>query len=90
LDSILKTDGQSLKVAHEKAARDFGASNCFRNESTATSTKIAAQAMYWQGDIVLGMECHKSHHYGLVLCGGQPLYVEAYPLTRNSMYGAAR
>src|SRR5437763_1461758 len=24
----------------------------------------------------------------LVLCGGQPLYVEAYPLTEYSMYGA--
>src|SRR5262249_15875712 len=32
--------------------------------------------------------CHKSHHYGFVLAGAQPYYVEAYPLTEYSMYGA--
>src|SRR5207249_339627 len=56
---------------------------------TSTSNKIAVQAIVRPGDIVLvDRNCHKSHHYGLVLCGGQPLYVEAYPLTEYSMYGA--
>jgi hypothetical protein len=32
--------------------------------------------------------CHKSHHYGMVLAGAQPLYVEAFPMTEYSMYGA--
>ncbi len=46
------------------------------------------QAIVRPGDIVLvDRNCHKSHHYGLVLCGGQPLYVEAYPLMQYSMYG---
>jgi len=38
--------------------------------------------------VLVDRNCHKSHHYGLVLSGGQPLYVEAYPLTEYSMYGA--
>ena len=37
---------------------------------------------------ILDRNCHKSHHYGLVLAGGQPLYVEAFPMTEYSMYGA--
>src|SRR5581483_512263 len=28
------------------------------------------------------------HHYGAVLSGAFPLYIEAYPLTQYSMYGA--
>jgi arginine decarboxylase len=41
------------------------------------------------GDIViLDRNCHKSHHYGLVLAGGQPLYIDAFPMTEYSMYGA--
>src|SRR6185436_4555247 len=30
----------------------------------------------------------KSHHYGLVLAGAQPLYIDAFPLTQYSMYGS--
>jgi arginine decarboxylase len=41
------------------------------------------------GDIVIvDRNCHKSHHYGFVLSGAQPYYVEAFPLTQYSMYGA--
>jgi arginine decarboxylase len=41
------------------------------------------------GDIVLiDRNCHKSHHYGLVLSGAQPLYMDAFPLVPYSMYGA--
>jgi len=41
------------------------------------------------GDIVIAdRNCHKSHHYGMVLSGSQPLYVEAFPMTEYSMYGA--
>ena len=41
------------------------------------------------GDIaIIDRNCHKSHHYGMVLSGGQPLYVEAFPMTEYSMYGA--
>jgi len=37
---------------------------------------------------VVDRNCHKSHHYGLVLSGAQPVYVEAFPMTEYSMYGA--
>lgn len=32
-------------------------------------------------------DCHKSHHYGFVLAGSSPCYLDAYPLHRFSMYG---
>src|SRR5437764_14435396 len=81
----------NIKVAHEKAARAFGSQQLFfGTNGTSTSNKIAAQAIVRPGDIVLVYRnCHNSHHYGLVLCGGQPLSVEAYPLPEYSMDGAA-
>ena len=89
LDSLLEPTG-NIKVAQEKAARAFGCQQLFfGTNGTSTSNKIAVQAIVRPGDIVLvDRNCHKSHHYGLVFCGGQPLYVEAYPLTEYSMYGA--
>jgi arginine decarboxylase len=89
LDSLLEPTG-NIKVAQEKAARAFGCRQLFfGTNGTSTSNKIAVQAIIRPGDIVLvDRNCHKSHHYGLVICGGQPLYVEAYPLTEYSMYGA--
>src|SRR5213075_2496719 len=88
LDSLLEPTG-NIRVAQEKAARAFGCGELFfGTNGTSTSNKIAVQALVRPGDIVLvDRNCHKSHHYGLVLCGGQPLYVEAYPLTEYSMYG---
>jgi arginine decarboxylase len=38
--------------------------------------------------VVVDRNCHKSHHYGFVLTGAQPYYVEAFPLVPYSMYGA--
>ncbi len=89
LDSLLEPTG-NIKLAQEKAARAFGCQKLFfGTNGTSTSNKIAVQALVRPGDIVLvDRNCHKSHHYGLVLCGGQPLYIEAYPLTEYSMYGA--
>ncbi|TMJ70409.1 MAG: decarboxylase [Alphaproteobacteria bacterium] len=89
LDSLLEPTG-NIKVAQEKAARAFGCQHLFfGTNGTSTSNKIAVQTIVRPGDIVLvDRNCHKSHHYGLVICGGQPLYVEAYPLTQYSMYGA--
>jgi arginine decarboxylase len=89
LDSLLEPTG-NIKVAQDKAARAFGCQRLFfGTNGTSTSNKIAVQAIVRPGDIVLvDRNCHKSHHYGLVICGGQPLYVEAFPLTEYSMYGA--
>lgn len=89
LDSLLEPTG-NIKKAQEYAARAFGADHVFFvTNGTSTSNKMVVQALVAPGDIVIvDRNCHKSHHYGLVLGGGQPLYVEAFPLTQYSMYGA--
>jgi arginine decarboxylase len=89
LDSLLEPTG-NIKRAQDLAARAFGADRVFFvTNGTSTSNKMVVQALVKPGDIVIvDRNCHKSHHYGLVLGGGQPLYVEAFPLTQYSMYGA--
>ena len=89
LDSLLEPTG-NIKVAQDKAARAFGADHVFFvTNGTSTSNKMVEQALLAPGDIMLvDRNCHKSHHYGAVIAGAFPLYVEAYPLTRYSMYGA--
>ncbi|HEY7097774.1 MAG TPA: hypothetical protein VH437_13700 [Terriglobales bacterium] len=89
LDSLLEPTG-TIKVAQDKAARAFGADHVFFvTNGTSTSNKMVEQALLAPGDIMLvDRNCHKSHHYGAVLAGALPLYVEAYPLTQYSMYGA--
>ena len=89
LDSLLEPTG-NIKRAQDKAARAFGAEHVFFvTNGTSTSNKMAVQALLSPGDIVIvDRNCHKSHHYGMVLAGAQPLYVEAFPMTEYSMYGA--
>jgi arginine decarboxylase len=89
LDSLLEPTG-NIKRAQDLAARAFGADHVFFvTNGTSTSNKMAVQALLAPGDIVVvDRNCHKSHHYGIVLTGAQPLYVEAFPMTEYSMYGA--
>src|SRR6476660_3911090 len=89
LDSLLEPTG-NIKKAQDKAARAFGADHVFFvTNGTSTSNKMAVQALLGPGDIaIVDRNCHKSHHYGMVLSGAQPLYVEAFPMTAYSMYGA--
>ena len=89
LDSLLEPTG-NIKEAQAMAARAFGADHVFFvTNGTSTSNKMVHQALIAPGDIVLlDRNCHKSHHYGLVLAGGQPLYIDAFPMTEYSMYGA--
>ena len=88
LDSLLEPQS-TIKEAHEKAARCFGGDHCFFvTNGTSTANKIVVQALCQPGDIVLvDRNCHKSHHYGFVLSGAQPLYLDAYPMMEYSMYG---
>jgi arginine decarboxylase len=88
LDSLLEPTG-TIKKAQELTARAFGARRAyFVTNGTSTANKIVVQAICTPGDIVVvDRNCHKSHHYGLVLTGAQPYYVEAYPLLAYSMYG---
>jgi arginine/lysine/ornithine decarboxylase len=89
LDSLLEPTG-NIKLAQDKAARAFGADRVFFvTNGTSTSNKMVEQALLAPGDIMLvDRNCHKSHHYGAVISGAFPLYLEAYPLTQYSMYGA--
>src|SRR5207247_470235 len=60
----------------------------FVTNGTSTSNKMVEQALLAPGDIaIVDRNCHKSHHYGMVIAGAQPYYVEAYPMTAYSMYG---
>ncbi len=88
LDSLLEPKS-TIKEAHELTARAFGSEHSyFVTNGTSTANKIVVQALCKPGDIVIvDRNCHKSHHYGFVLTGAQPYYVEAYPMIEYSMYG---
>jgi Orn/Lys/Arg decarboxylase, major domain len=61
----------------------------FVTNGTSTGNEIVVQSLTWPGDIVLiDRSCHKSHHYGLVLAGAHPVYLDAYPLPDYAIYGA--
>jgi arginine decarboxylase len=89
LDSLLDPHGP-IKKAQQLAARAFGAQRSyFVTNGTSTANKIVLQALVQPGDIVLiDRDCHKSHHYALVLSGAHAVYLESYPLHDYSMYGA--
>lgn len=89
LDSLLQPTG-SLKKAQMQAAKAFGAKHTFFvTNGTSTANKIVQQALIAPGDVVLvDRDCHKSHHYGLVLAGAFPAYLDSYPIQEYSMYGA--
>ncbi len=89
LDSLLQPTS-SLKEAQEMAAKAYGSRETFFvTNGTSTSNKIVQQALVEPGDLVLiDRDCHKSHHYGLVLAGALPVYLDSYPIEKYSMYGA--
>ncbi|MGV0625792.1 aminotransferase class I/II-fold pyridoxal phosphate-dependent enzyme [Mycolicibacter minnesotensis] len=89
LDSLLDPHG-TIRVAMDKAAKTWNADHTyFVTNGTSTANKIVGQALTRPGDIVLiDRNCHKSHHYGLVLAGAYPMYLDAYPLASTAIYGA--
>ncbi len=89
LDSLLQPTGP-IKTAQELAARAFGSrQSFFITNGTSTANKVVVQALVQPGDIVLvDHDCHKSHHYGMVLAGARVDYLDSYPLHQYSMYGA--
>ncbi|MEZ4722765.1 MAG: aminotransferase class I/II-fold pyridoxal phosphate-dependent enzyme, partial [Flavobacteriales bacterium] len=88
LDSLLQPTGP-LKKSQEMAARAFGSrQSFFVTNGTSTANKIVVQALVQPGDVILiDRDCHKSHHYGLVLSGAKPVYLDSYHLEKYSMYG---
>ncbi|MEQ9413556.1 MAG: ornithine decarboxylase, partial [Cyclobacteriaceae bacterium] len=89
LDSLLQPTGP-LKKAQELASKAFGSKRTyFATNGTSTSNKIVLQALVEPDDVVLiDRDCHKSHHYGMVLSGAYVTYLDSYPLQKYSMYGA--
>ncbi|MFE7211247.1 aminotransferase class I/II-fold pyridoxal phosphate-dependent enzyme [Streptomyces sp. NPDC001698] len=89
LDSLLEPTGP-LREAQDLAARAFGARQTyFVTNGTSTANKVVVQALVRPGDIVLvDRNCHKSHHYGLMLAGAHVVYLDAYPMDQYGMYGA--
>jgi len=88
LDSLLQPTGP-LKKAQEFAARAFGAKQTFFvTNGTSTANKIVLQALVQPGDVILiDRDCHKSHHYAMVLSGAHPVYLDSFPIEQYSMYG---
>ena len=78
LDSLLQPKGP-LKKAQEKASKAYGAEHTFYvTNGTSTANKIVQQALIKPGDVVLvDRDCHKSHHYGLVLAGAFNAYLDS-------------
>jgi len=89
LDSLLDPHG-NIRAAMDKAAKTWNSNETyFVTNGTSTANKIVVQALTRPGDIVLiDRNCHKSHHYGLVLAGAYPLYLDAYELQPFAIYGA--
>ncbi|MGW9168065.1 beta-eliminating lyase-related protein [Agromyces sp. NPDC055658] len=89
LDSLLDPSG-SLRRAQAAAARAFGSrKTVFVTNGTSTANKIVHQSIVKPGDVVLvDRNCHKSHHYALMLAGARVAYLDAYPLDEFSFYGA--
>jgi len=89
LDSLLQPTGP-LKKAQEMARDTYGSQQTFFvTNGTSTANKIVMQAVVSPGDVVLiDRDCHKSHHYGIVLSGAYPVYLDSYPIEKYSMYGA--
>ena len=89
LDSLLQPRGP-MKQAQKLAARAFGAKETyFVTNGTSTANKIVVQALVKPDDIVLvDRDCHKSHHYGMVLAGAKVSYLDSYQLSEYSIYGA--
>jgi len=88
LDSCL-SPLETSRLRRKRLPVHSGRTTCsLSTNGTSTSNKMVEQALLAPGDIMLvDRNCHKSH-ITEVLAGAFPLYVEAYPLTQYSMYGA--
>lgn len=88
LDSLMNPIG-SISKAMKKAKNFFGSHETyFVTNGTSASNKIVLQSLLKPGDIVL-MEhsCHESHHYGIILTGAYPVYLNGYHLKKCDISG---
>jgi len=91
LDSLLSPKG-AIKEAQQLAADTFGSKETFFvTNGTSTANKIVGQALLKPGDIVLiDRNCHKSHHYTLVLSGAHPIYLDSFSVQEYGIYGGVK
>ncbi len=72
LDSLLEPHGPIKRRRNWPAGRLASKQTFFATNGTSTCNKIVVQALVRPGDIVLvDRDCHKSHHYGMVLAGAR-------------------
>ncbi len=85
LDSLMDPKGVILE-AQQMAAKAFGARRTFfATNGTSTANKVIFQTLLAPGEkLLLDRNCHKSVHYGVVLSGAMPVYLDS---TLNRKYG---
>jgi arginine decarboxylase len=85
LDSLMEPKGV-IAEAQNMAAKAFGARRTFfATNGTSTANKVIFQTLLAPGEkLLLDRNCHKSVHYGVVLSGALPVYLDS---TLNRKYG---
>ena len=88
LDSLLDPHG-NIKAAMDKAALTWNRSDVLLHQRDIDREQdrrtVAHPAGRHRPD---RPQLSKSHHYGLVLAGANPLYLDAYRLAQFAIYGA--
>ncbi len=80
MNSLLEPTG-NIKNAQEKAAWPLAPTMFVHHQWTSTWNKMAMQALIGPGNmVIINRNCHKSHHYRMIIAGAQPLFVEAFPI----------
>ncbi len=89
---LLEPTAPSRLCRRNSARADYAPTMCFSSPMEPPRRTRWLTAVTKPGDIVIVVDrnCHKSHHYGMVLSGYQPLYVEAFPMTEYSRPGRCR
>lgn len=88
LDSLLHPKA-CIKEAMKKASNFFGSKNTyFITTGTSTANKVVINSLLKPGDIVMvDRSCHKSVHYGVILVGAYPIYLENYQCDNYDILG---
>lgn len=88
LDSLMEPKGVILE-AQQMAAKAFGARRTFfATNGTSTANKVIFQTLLAPGEkLLLDRNCHKSVHYGVVLSGALPVYLDSALNRKYGLYG---
>ncbi|MGH8747144.1 MAG: aminotransferase class I/II-fold pyridoxal phosphate-dependent enzyme, partial [Burkholderiales bacterium] len=88
LYSLMDPRGVILE-AQQMAAKAFGAHRTFfATNGTSTANKVIFQTLLAPGEkLLLDRNCHKSVHYGVVLSGALPVYLDSALNRKYGLYG---